>query len=78
MKVYHHYQYQLKEHLYQAYYYRYYYLYDNFNGVVLGVFKLLPPYPFLIYLNAALLLIGVLVGIVGSWISVTRSIRRTR
>ena len=56
----------------------YYYLYDNFNGVVLGVFKLLPPYPFLIYLNAALLLIGVLVGIVGSWISVTRSIRRTR
>ena len=56
----------------------YYYLYDNFNGVVLGLFKLLPPYPFLIYLNAALLLIGVLVGIVGSWISVTRSIRRTR
>ena len=56
----------------------YYYLYDNFNVVVLGVFKLLPPYPFLIYLNAALLLIGVLVGIVGSWISVTRSIRRTR
>ena len=56
----------------------YYYLYDNCNGVVLGVFKLLPPYPFLIYLNAALLLIGVLVGIVGSWISVTRSIRRTR
>ena len=56
----------------------YYYLYDNFNGVVLGVFKLLPPYPFLFYLNAVLLLIGVLVGIVGSWISVTRSIRRTR
>ena len=56
----------------------YYYLYYNFNGVVLGVFKLLPPYPFLIYLNAALLLIGVLVGIVGSWISVTRSIRITR
>ena len=56
----------------------YYYLYDNFNGVVLGVFKLLPPYPFLIYLNAAFLLIGVLVGIVGSWMSVTRSIRRTR
>lgn len=56
----------------------YYYLYNNFNGVVLGVFKLLPPYPFLIYLNVALLLIGVLVGIVGSWISVTRSIRRTR
>lgn len=56
----------------------YYYLFNNFNGVVLGVFKLLAPYPFLLYLNLALLGIGVLVGIIGSWISVTKSLRRTR
>lgn len=56
----------------------YYYLFNNFNGVVLGVFKLLPPYPFLLYLNLTLLGIGVLVGIIGSWISVTKSLRRTR
>lgn len=56
----------------------YYYLFNNFNGVVLGVFKLLAPYPFLLYLNLILLGIGVLVGIIGSWISVTKSLRRTR
>lgn len=56
----------------------YLYLYDMSGGVVLGVFNLLEPYPFLLHLNLVLLGIGVFVGFVGSYFSVTRTLRRTR
>lgn len=56
----------------------YLYAFDLSNGVILGVFKLLAPYPFLLYLCLTLLIIGVVVGFIGSYFSVTRSLRRTR
>lgn len=56
----------------------YLYAYDVSNGVILGVFNLLQPYPFLLYLCLTLLSIGVVVGFIGSYFSVTRSLWRTR
>lgn len=56
----------------------YLYAYDVSKGVILGVFNLLPPYPFLLYLSLTLLGIGVVVGFIGSYFSVTKSLRRTR
>jgi len=56
----------------------YLYLYRMCDGLLMGVFTLLSPYPFLLYLNIALLSIGVVVGFIGSYFSVTRSLRRTR
>ena len=56
----------------------YLYAFKISNGVLLGVFNLIKPYPFLLYLGLVLLGIGVFVGFVGSYFSVTRSLRRTR
>lgn len=56
----------------------YLYAYDISGGIILGVFKLLTPYPFLLYLCLLLLGVGVLVGFIGSYFSVTKSLRRTR
>lgn len=56
----------------------YLYAYDISGGVILGVFNLLKPYPFLMYLCLVLLGIGIVVGFIGSYFSVTRSLRRTR
>ena len=56
----------------------YLYAFKLSNGIILGVFKLLAPYPFLLYLCLTLLIIGVVVGFIGSYFSVTRSLRRTR
>ena len=56
----------------------YLYAYKASNGVILGVFNLLPPYPFLLYLSLTLLGIGVVVGFIGSYFSVTKSLRKTR
>ena len=56
----------------------YIYAFRVSDGVILGVFNLLKPYPFLLYLGLVLLGIGVVVGFIGSYFSVTRSLRRTR
>ncbi|MDO5440023.1 MAG: permease-like cell division protein FtsX [Erysipelotrichaceae bacterium] len=56
----------------------YLYAFDISGGIILGVFDLLQPYPFLLYLSCTLLCIGVVVGFIGSYFSVTRSLRRTR
>ena len=56
----------------------YLYAFKVSGGVLLGVFKLIEPYPFLLYLSLLLLGIGVVVGFIGSYFSVTRSLRRTR
>lgn len=56
----------------------YLYAFDISGGIILGVFNLLEPYPFLLYLGVTLITIGVVVGFIGSYFSVTRSLRRTR
>ena len=56
----------------------YIYAFNMSSGIVLGVFNLLNPYPFLLYLSLVLLGIGIVVGFIGSYFSVTVSLRRTR
>ena len=56
----------------------YYYLYEATGGVLLGVLQLLPLNPYIIYLSAALLIIGVIVGYIGSYISVCKFLRMRR
>lgn len=58
--------------------YGYYWLYQATGGVLAGVITLIPVYPFILYLSLALLLIGILVGFVGSYISVCKYLRLTR
>lgn len=58
--------------------YGYYRLYNMTNGVLAGVFALVPVLPFVIYLGIALLAIGVIVGFLGSYISVCKYLRLTR
>ena len=56
----------------------YIYLFDMSNGVLLGVFNLVSPNPFLIYLSLGLLGIGIVVGFVGSYLSVSKLLRNKR
>lgn len=56
----------------------YLYFYRKFDGVVLGVFNLVKPSPFLLYLCLLLLAIGVFVGFVGSYLSVSKLLRSKR
>jgi cell division transport system permease protein len=57
----------------------YYALYQNAGGVLISnMFHLVEPYPFVYYLSGILLLIGIVVGFVGSWISVNRYLRWKR
>lgn len=56
----------------------YLYTYRISNGVLLGVFTLVEPYPFLLYLGLALLGIGVIVGFIGSYLSVSKLLRNKR
>jgi len=56
----------------------YLYVYDKFNGVILGVFTVVAPYPFLLYLCLTLLGIGIVVGFIGSYISVSKLLRNKR
>lgn len=56
----------------------YFYLYDITGGVLLAVIKLIEPMPFVLYLCGALLVIGVVVGFVGSYISVSKNLRLRR
>ena len=58
--------------------YGYYRLYVYTNGVVAGVITLVPVLPFVLYLGGALLLVGVIVGFIGSYISVCRYLGAVR
>jgi len=58
--------------------YAYYRLYVTTGGVLAGVVSLIPVYPFLLYLAGGLLVIGIFVGFMGSYISVCKYLRLTR
>lgn len=58
--------------------YGYYRLYNLTGGVLAGVLSLIPVFPYILYLSLALLLIGVVVGFIGSYISVCKYLRLTR
>ncbi len=56
----------------------YYYVYKQTNGNLMGVFTLVNPDPFITYLSLILLGIGIAVGIIGSYLSVSRLLRSKR
>lgn len=57
----------------------YIYLYNSLGGIVISnMFRLLPPHPFVLYLALTLLLIGSVVGFVGSFLSVNKYLRWKR
>lgn len=56
----------------------YIYLFNRTSGSILGVFTLVSPYPFLLYLCLGLLGIGIVVGFIGSYLSVSKLLRHTR
>lgn len=56
--------------------YGYFTLYQNFNGQVFSPFiKLIAPEPFVYYVSGILILIGVLVGMFGSWRAVKKYLK---
>ncbi len=57
----------------------YVYLYDYLGGIWLSnLFKMIDPMPFVIYLSLGLLVIAMVVGLIGSFFSVTRYLRWKR
>lgn len=58
--------------------YGYYRLYTLSGGVLAGVVSLIPVFPYVLYLSLGLLIIGVIVGFIGSYISVCKYLRLTR
>ena len=56
----------------------YLYAFDISGGNLLGVFTLVSPTPFLYYLCGGLLVLGILVGFIGSYLSVSRLLRSKR
>ncbi len=57
----------------------YKYIYDSLNGqLISGMLKLLPVYPFALYVSAFLLAIAMVVGLIGSLVSVNRYLRWRR
>lgn len=57
----------------------YMFLYQRTGGVVISnMFHLVKPVPFVYELSVVLLLIGIVVGLIGSWLSVTRYLRWKR
>ena len=56
----------------------YLYIYSSTDGILLGVFSLLNPFPFIIYVSACVFGIGVLSGLIGSFLSVNKSLRKYR
>ena len=58
--------------------YGYIKLFNMTNGVLAGVMSLVPIYPFTLYLGLALLALGIVVGFIGSYISVCKYLRLTR
>ena len=58
--------------------YGYIKLFNITGGVLAGVLSMVPIMPFVLYLGAALLSIGIIVGFLGSYISVCKYLRLTR
>ena len=58
--------------------YGYLQLYNLTGGVLAGVIRLVAPMPFVMYVSLVLLGIGLLVGFIGSYISVCKYLRLTR
>ena len=59
--------------------YGYYYAYQFTGGYLISsMFRLVEPMPFVLYLSAGLLAAGVLVGLVGSYFSVSRYLKVKR
>ncbi len=58
--------------------YGYIKLYEKTGGVLIGVMSLMPIYPFVLYVGLFLLGIGIIVGFIGSYISVCKYLRMTR
>ncbi len=58
--------------------YGYHKLYTMTGGVLAGVITLIPVFPFILYVAGALLIIGIFVGFMGSYISVCKYLRLTR
>lgn len=58
--------------------YGYVKLFNMTSGVLAGVMSLVPVYPFVLFLGLALLVIGIIVGFIGSYISVCKYLRLTR
>ncbi|MDY3091783.1 MAG: permease-like cell division protein FtsX [Erysipelotrichaceae bacterium] len=56
----------------------YIYVYKKIGGSFFGAFVLLPPHPFILYIAGILVAIGVIVGFVGSYISVCKYLRMKR
>lgn len=56
----------------------YLYIYSSSNGVLLGVFSLINPVPYIIYVSLIVLAIGIVSGLIGSFLSVTRTLRKVR
>ena len=56
----------------------YLYLFTTSNGVLLGVFSLLNPMPYLLYVSGFVLLMGIISGLFGSFLSVSKSLRSVR
>ena len=62
-----------------ATYYGYRYIYQRTGGYIISaVLKLIQPLPMSLYLCVGLLIVGVLVGLIGSYVSVTRYLRWKR
>ena len=54
-------------------------LYSKLNGIFMSeMFKLLPPFPYTIYISLALLVIGLVVGMIGSALAARKYLRWTR
>ena len=59
--------------------YGYQFAYNLVHGVMFSsMFKMIAPVPYIYYISAVLLGIGILVGLIGSWLSVTRYLRETK
>jgi cell division transport system permease protein len=57
----------------------YHFVYERTGGsLISNMFRLVNPFPFVWYISGILLLIGIVVGLIGSWISVTRYLRWKR
>ena len=56
----------------------YLYLYDITGGILVGVLRMIEPMPFLLYVCLGLVGIGIVVGFLGSYISVCKSLRLRR
>ncbi len=56
----------------------YYLFYNKLSGSLFGAFNIINPNPFIFYVSLILLIIGVVVGFIGSYISVCKYLRTRR